>query len=161
ERRVPRRVRRPALRRARLEEPVAPLPRLDEAVAAGGARAPRAVELRRRRQLPGIRGAERLPPHADRVDLVDEDDALAAPLARGLLRLAGEVAHDDRVDADERLREARARDRDEGRVEARRDRLREHRLAGTRWPQEEQAALALAARGREELAGLPQRDDAA
>ena len=76
--------------------------------------------------------AQRLPAHADGVDLVDEDDARAAPLARQPLRLAREVADEDRVDADERRREAGAGDRDERRVEAGRDRLREHRLAGAR-----------------------------
>src|SRR5215211_2701035 len=45
--------------------------------------------------------AERLPAHPDGVDLVDEDDALAAPLAGESLRLPGEVADDDRVDPDE------------------------------------------------------------
>src|SRR5207248_9066950 len=88
---------------------------------------------------------QRLPPHAHGVDLVDEDDALAAPLARELLRLAREEADDQRVDADERLREARARDRDERRVEAGRDRLRQHRLARPRRAEEQQAAPAFAA----------------
>ena len=58
-------------------------------------------------------------PPADGVDLVDEDDALAAPFRGELLRLAREEAHDEHVDADERLREAGAGDRDEGRVEVR------------------------------------------
>src|SRR5581483_6342875 len=84
-----------------------------------------------------------------------------APLAGELLRLACEEAHDQRVDSDERLREAGARDRDERRVEAGRDRLREHRLAGSRGAEEEQASLALAARPLERLARLPERDDAA
>ena len=72
----------------------------------------------------------------------------------------GEDAHDDRVDADERLREARAGHRDERRVEPRRDRLGHHRLAGAGSPVEDQAALALAAGALEDLAGLPERDDA-
>ncbi len=58
-------------------------------------------------------------------------------------------------------REARARDRDERRVEAGRDRLREHRLAGPGRAEEEQPALALAAGLLERLARLPERDDAA
>ena len=65
-----------------------------------------------------VAALQRLPPQSDGVDLVDEDDALAAPFAREALRLAREEAHDERVDADERLREARARDGDERRVEA-------------------------------------------
>ena len=109
----------------------------------------------------GVPPAERVAAHADGVDLVDEDDALAAPLARELLGLAGEEADDDRVDADERLGEARARDRDERRVEAGRDRLGDHRLARSRRSEEEQASLALAAGALEHLAGLPERDDAA
>jgi hypothetical protein len=84
-----------------------------------------------------------------------------APLAGRALRLPGEVADDDRVDADERRREARARDRDERRVEAGRERLREHRLAGAGGPEEEHAALALAAVVLELLARLPDRDDPA
>ena len=73
----------------------------------------------------------------------------------------GEEAHDDRVDPDERLREAGAGDRDERRVEAGRDRLGEHRLAGAGRAEEEQAALTLAARLLERLAALPEADDAA
>ena len=65
--------------------------------------------------------AERLAAHADGVDLVDEDDALAAPLVRQLLRLAGQEADDHRVHADEGLREAGARDRHERAVERRGD----------------------------------------
>src|SRR6476659_662862 len=95
------------------------------------------------------------------VDLVDEDDALPAPLAREPLRLAREVADEDRVEPDERLGEARARDGDERRVEARGDRLREHGLAGAGRAEEEQAAFPLAAGALEALTGLPQRDDAA
>ena len=105
-------------------------------------------------------GVERLPAHADRVDLVDEDDALAAPLAGESLRAAGEDADDDRVDADERGGEAGAGDRDERRVESGRERLREHRLPRARSAEEEQPAFALAARTLERVAGLPDRDDA-
>ena len=54
-----------------------------------------------------------------------------------------------------------ARDRDERRVEAGRERLREHRLAGAGGPEEEHAALALAAVVLELLARLPDRHDPA
>ena len=90
--------------------------------------------------------AERRAAHADGVDLVDEHDALAAPLGGQLLGLARHVADEQRVHADEHLREAGARDRHERAVERRRDRLREHRLAGAGRAEEEHAALALAAR---------------
>ena len=116
------------------------------------------IVVRRRTAEPR---AERLPPHPDRVDLVDEDDALAAPLPRQPLGLPGDVADDDRVNADERRGKARARDRDERGVEPGRDRLREHRLAGAGSTEEENASLALAACLLEVLAGLPDRDDAA
>ena len=105
-------------------------------------------------------GVECLPPHADRVDLVDEDDALAAPLPRQLLCAAGEDAHDDCVDADERRREARSGDRDERRVEAGRESLREHRLSGPGRAEEQQSALTLASCALERLTRLPDRDDA-
>ena len=104
---------------------------------------------------------ERLPAHADGVDLVDEDDALTAPLAREPLRAPREDADDDRVDADERGGEARTRDRDERRVESGRERFREHRLPGAGRAEEEEAALALATRALERLARLPDRDDPA
>ena len=51
---------------------------------------------------------ECLAAHPDGVDLVDEDDAGAPPHARRALHLPGEVADDDRVDADERRGEAGA-----------------------------------------------------
>ena len=47
-----------------------------------------------------------------------------------------------------------------GELKPGRDRLGEHRLAGARRAEEEQAALALAAGALEGLAGLPERDDA-
>ena len=158
---------RPACRRALLEQPVAPAPRLDDQVAGRVLRAPRAVEREVADVAPRVRVAgrrhlllQRLAAHADGVDLVDEDDALAAPLARELLGPPREHAHDDRVDADEGRGEARAGHRDERRVEAGRERLGEHRLARARRAEEEQAALALAARTLERLARLPDRDDA-
>src|SRR5204863_9106500 len=110
-------------------------PRLDHDVAARGERAVRPEEELVVRS--GLVLAERRAAHADGVDLVDEDDALAAPLAGELLRLPREEAHDERVDADEGLREARPRDRHERRVEARGDRLREHRLPGSGRAEEE------------------------
>ena len=121
----------------------------------------RVVEAERHRAGRHAALAERLPAHPDGVDLVDEDDALTAPLARELLRAPGEDPHDDRVDPDERRGEAGARDRDEGRVEAGRERLRQHGLAGAGRTEKEHAALALAAVLLELLAGLPDRDDAA
>ena len=160
-------------RLAAVEELVAPGPRLEDQVARRVERAPGAVEEvlveargRQRRDVdrsaeaPGT-AAKRLAAHPDGVDLVDEDDARAAPLARGPLGLPGEVAHDDRVDPDEGRGEAGARDRDERRVEAGRERLREHRLARAGRPEEQHAALALAAVALELLARLPDRDDAA
>src|SRR5439155_15752095 len=149
------------------EHPLAPLLVLADEIAARVDGTPGTVVLRlpatsqARRHPAGPPATEGLAPHAGGVDLVDEDDALAAPFARELLRLAREEADDDRVDADKGCREARAGDRDERRVEAGGDRLREHRLAGTRRAVEEQAALALAAGALEHLARLPQRDDAA
>ena len=149
------------LGRALREELVAPGARLEDHVAARVERAVRPEEeevLERRWRH--RRGDARAAP-ADGVDLVDEDDALAAPFRRELLRLAREVADDDHVHAHERLREARAGDRDEGTVEVRRDRLREHRLARAGRAEEEEPALALAARRLELLARLPERDDPA
>ena len=157
---------RPARRRALLEQPVAPPPGLDDQVARRVLRAPRAVEREVADVAPRVRIGggrhllQRLAAHPDGVDLVDEDDALAAPFAGELLRAPREQAHDDRVDADERRREARAGHRDERRVEAGRERLGEHRLARSRGAEEEQPALALAACALERLAGLPDRDDA-
>ena len=101
-------------------------------------------------------GAEACAAHPDRVDLVDEHDALAAPLARQLLGLADQEHHDDHVDADECRGEAGAGDRHEWAVEVGRDRLGEHRLAGAGRAQEQQPALALAAGLLELLARLPE-----
>ena len=153
------------LGRARLEHALAPAARLEDQVAARVERSVRAEEevigdVGRCEASDGRAAAERLPAHPDGVDLVDEDDALAAPLAGEPLRLPGEKADDDRVDPDERLREPGAGDRDERRVEAGRDCLREHRLAGAGRADEEQAALALAAGALERLTRLPERDDA-
>src|SRR4029079_2064720 len=61
----------------------------------------------------------------------------------------------------ERLLEARAGHEHERAVEAGGDRLGEHRLAGARLAEEEQAALALPACLLEGLTALPERDDSA
>ena len=158
-----RRVDRPARLGAHLEHALAPGGGLEHEVAVPGQRALRAEEqlVVHRRAVQRLEArAERLAAHADGVDLVDEDDALAAPLAREPLGLEGEVADEHRVHPDEGLREAGARDRHERAVERGGDALGEHRLAGAGGAEEEHAALALAARLLELLARLPQRDDA-
>ena len=121
------------------------------------------MNVRRSRSARGAAEArvERLPAHPDGVDLVDEHDALAAPLAGEPLRAPGQDAHDDGVDADEGCREARAGDRDERRVEAGGECLREHRLPGAGGAEEEEAALTLAAGALECVSGLPDGDDPA
>ncbi len=68
------------------------------------------------------------------VELVDEDDR-----GRRFAGLAEEVAHARRADADERLDEVRARQREEGRVGFAGDSLGEQRLAGARGPHEQHA----------------------
>jgi hypothetical protein len=169
-----RRVERARALRARREQLLAPRARLEDQVAAGVQRAVRTVEgevveglhavVERPADAAGARhrGAlpERLAAQADGVDLVDEDDALPAPLAREATRAGDHQRDDDHVHADEHLREARARHRHDRRVEARRDALREHRLAGARRADEQQAALGLAAGLAELLARLPQGDHA-
>src|SRR5205823_3776597 len=132
--------------------------RLQDEIAAPRQRSERAVEavvVDRGREAGGRGALDGLAAHPDGVDLVDEDDALAAPLGREPLRLPREEADDDGVDPEERLREPRAGDRDEGRVEAGRDRLCEHRLPGAGRSQEEESALALSSGPLERLAGLP------
>ena len=64
---------------------------------------------------------------ADRVDLVDEDDAGCV-----LLRLVEHVADAGGADADEHLDEVRTRDREERHLGFAGDRAREQRLAGAR-----------------------------
>src|SRR5204862_2567361 len=93
------------------EDPLPPGSRFEDHVLAPGERAVRpeeakVVEALRLRAHRG-RASERLPARAHGVDLVDEADALAAPLARELLGLARHEADDDRVHPQERLREAR------------------------------------------------------
>ena len=68
------------------------------------------------------------------VELVDEDDR-----RRRLARLAEQVAHAGRADADERLDEVRARQREEGRVGFAGDGLGEQRLAGPGGPDQQHA----------------------
>ena len=148
---------------ALLEHPLAPAAGLEDQVAG------RASASRTGRRSSGRRSGPRSRPiidapsderrMADGVDLVDEDDALAAPLGGEPLRLPRHVADDQHIDADEGLSESRARDRDERAVESGRDRLREHRLAGAGRAVEEDAALAAAAGQLERLAGLPEADD--
>ena len=71
---------------------------------------------------------------ADRVDLVDEDDA-----RRALLRLFEEIAHAARADADEHLDEIGTRDREERHARFARDRARQQRLTGTRRTEQQHA----------------------
>ena len=82
---------------------------------------------------------------ADRVDLVDEDDA-----RRVLLGLVEEVADAARADADEHLDELRAADAEEGHARLTGDGLAEQRLAGPGRP-DEQHALGDARADRDEL----------
>src|SRR5207249_1279897 len=93
----PRRVRRARLRGAQLEQVLPPGAALDDQVAASVERAPRAEELAGVcRLVPGRAAAlERRAARPDGVDLVDEDDALAAPLRCEPARLAREPADDD------------------------------------------------------------------
>ena len=71
---------------------------------------------------------------ADRVDLVDEDDARRVRLA-----LLEQVAHAARADADEHLDEVRAGHREERTTGFAGDGAREQRLAGTRRADEQRA----------------------
>ena len=71
---------------------------------------------------------------ADRVDLVDEDDA-----RRVLLGLLEQVAHAGGADADEHLDEVRAGDRVERHARLAGDRARQQRLAGAGRPVEQHA----------------------
>src|SRR4029079_17619020 len=142
------------------EEPLAPGPGLEEQVSAWRERAVRAeeavlleaVDAGARSHHPPA-AFERLAAAADRVDLVDEDDALPAPLAREPLRLPRHVADDDHVHPDEGLGEARARHGQEGAVEARCDCFREHRLPGSGRAEEQETSLSLSARLLEGFAG--------
>ena len=72
---------------------------------------------------------------ADRIDLVDEDDA-----GRALLRLLEHVAHTCRADTDEHLDEVGTGDREERHLGLTGDRLREQGLAGARRADQQHAA---------------------
>ena len=90
---------------------------------------------------------------ADRIDLVDEDDARSV-----LLRLIEHVAHPRRADPDEHLDEVRARYGEERDLGLARDGLGEQGLAGARRPHHQHPAGDLAAEFLE-LAGVPQEVD--
>src|SRR6185295_12090152 len=91
---------------------------------------------------------------ADRVDLVDEDDA-----RRVLLALLEQVAHARRADADEHLDEVGAADREERHVRLARDRARQQRLAGSRWAHQQNALRDPSAELLELLRFLEELDD--
>ena len=90
---------------------------------------------------------------ADRVDLVDEDDA-----RRRLLGLIEEIAHARGADADEHLDEIRTGDREERHAGLAGDRARQQRLAGAGRP-EQQHALGDARAERLKLLGILQELD--
>ena len=93
---------------------------------------------------------------ADRVDLVDEDDA-----GRVLLRLVEHVAHARGADADEHLDEVRTGDREERHLGFAGDRAREQRLAGAGRADHQHAARDLAAEALELGRVLEEVDDLA
>src|SRR5207302_9540236 len=72
---------------------------------------------------------------AERVDLVEEDDA-----GRVLLRVLEEVADPGRADADKHLDEVRAAEREVGHFGLARDGAREQGLAGTGWSDQQDPA---------------------
>src|SRR3954468_19861542 len=91
---------------------------------------------------------------ADRVDLVDEDDA-----RRIALRLVEQVAHSAGADADEHLDELRAGDREERHTGLTGHGPRHQRLAGTRRADEQHAARDARAERVELLGKLQELDD--
>ena len=91
---------------------------------------------------------------ADRVDLVDEDDA-----GRVLLRLLEHVAHAAGADADEHFDEVRARDGEEGHVRLARNGAGEQRLAGAGRSDQQHAARNAAAEALELLRIAQEFDD--
>ena len=102
-----------------------------------------------------VRAAEAGPAlAADRVDLVDEDDA-----RRIALGLVEEVADAAGADADEHLDELRARDREERHAGLARDGTRHQRLAGAGRPDEQNATRDARAEGIELLGVLEELDD--
>ena len=93
---------------------------------------------------------------AERVELVDEDDA-----GRLGLGLGEEVAHARRADADEHLDELRAAQAEERHVGLAGDRARQQRLAGARRADEQHALGNAAADARVLLRVLQELDDLA
>ena len=91
---------------------------------------------------------------ADRVDLVDEDDA-----GRVALGLVEQVAHAGGADADEHLDELGAGDREEGHAGLAGDGAGEQRLAGAGRADEQDAARDARAQGDELLRVLEELDD--
>ena len=91
---------------------------------------------------------------ADRVDLVDEDDA-----RRVALRLVEEIAHAAGADADEHLDELGAGDAEERHPGLAGDRPREQRLAGARRSDQQHAARDARAERGELLRILEELDD--
>ena len=91
---------------------------------------------------------------ADRVDLVDEDDA-----GRVLLALLEHVAHARRADAHEHLDEVGAGDGEERHVGLAGDGARQQRLAGSRRADQQAALRNLAAEALELLRILQELDD--
>ena len=91
---------------------------------------------------------------ADRVDLVDEDDAGGV-----LLRLFEHVAHARRADADEHFDEVGARDREERHARFAGDGARQQRLAGAGRPDKQHAARNAAAETLELLRIAQEFDD--
>ena len=95
-------------------------------------------------------------PSAERVELVDEDDA-----GRGVAGLLGELAHAARADADVHLVEVGARGDDHRAAGLAGDGAREERLARA-WRADEQHALgAVRAHGEKALGALEIGDDVA
>ena len=145
---------------AHREHPVAPGARLDHEVAVGRQRAVAAVEEvvvdRARAVAAGSRcraTARRMPTAS-----ISSMKTMHWPphLAASFFALRARKRTITASMPDEGLGEAGARDRHERAVERRRDRLGEHRLAGAGRAEEEDAALALAARLLELLARLPE-----
>ncbi len=91
---------------------------------------------------------------ADRVDLVDEDDA-----GRVALGLVEQVTHARGADADEHLDELGTADREEGHARLTGHGSREQRLAGPRRADEQDAARDARAEGDELLRVLEELDD--
>ena len=91
---------------------------------------------------------------AERVELVDEDDA-----RRLLPRLLEQVAHARRADADEHLDEFRAVDREERHARLAGDGARQQRLAGAGRPDQQHALRHVRAEPAVPLRVLQERDD--